>query len=113
MLMFDYSEHAIVTDFAGCDSNSRIADGKVPINADRSRFFEEVVVGDSGDPKFLVCGNEVILICTLLTYGSGSSGLGPFTTYYADQLQNSINELSPGYQLQVFDLSSFQPLPGE
>ena len=113
MLMLDYSEHAIVTDFAGCDSNSCNADGIVPISVDRSRFFEEVVIGDSGDPKFLVCGNEVILICTLLTYGSGCSGFGPFTTYYARQLQNSMDELCPGYQLQVFDFSSFQPLPGE
>ena len=106
----DYSEHSIVTDSSSLFITSRSADGMRPCDIGRDRYFEEVVSGDSGDPKFFVSGDTAILVCCLLSYGNGNSGIGPFVTYYKDRIQAIMDSLCPGYQLREFDLSAFRRL---
>ena len=84
--------------------------GKIP-------FYQNIVIGDSGNPGFLVVGNSVILLGCLHTgnyivekdvYRGGGI---PFVTYYAREIQLAMDALCPGYSLDYFDLSSFKKLP--
>ena len=93
-LMFDYSEHAIVSEFDSLPEFRGNVNGRVPVDNVRAGYFEEVVVGDSGDPKFLIINNEPILVCTIQSAGAGGSGNGPFLTSWADDIQSVIDAMS-------------------
>ena len=110
MLMYNHQEDAIVTDSNRLPKNWKSADGLAPVSPNRRRLFIEVVSGDSGDPKFFISGTRSILVCTLTSYGSGSSGVGPFITYYKDRLQRVMDALCPGYVLEEFSFSPFRRL---
>ena len=117
-LMFDFSEHAILSEFDDLPENHGSVDGRAPTNYLRRKYFEEVELGDSGDPKFLVFRNEAILVCTLHTYGKGKSGAGPFLTSWADDLQRVMDKLSiehsaPRMNLMYFDFSNYERLCDE
>ena len=107
-LMLDFDEHAILSEFGRLSPTPRgFADSFAPTNALRKAFFEEVVEGDSGNPKFLLAGNEPILVCCLWSYGTDKGGMGPFLTTWADEVQKAMDELCPGYPLRFFDLSEY------
>ena len=108
--MYNHQEDAIVTDSNRLPKNWKSADGLAPVSPNRRRLFIEVVSGDSGDPKFFISGTRSILVCTLTSYGSGSSGVGPFITYYKDRLQRVMDALCPGYVLEEFSFSPFRRL---
>ena len=77
----------------------------------RSAFFEPVVSGDSGNPRFLIMGDSVVLLCTMWTTGGNGAGAGCLLTNLKDQIQDAMNNLAIGFQLQEFDLTSFDELP--
>ena len=107
-LMLDFNEHAILSEFGPLPPAKRsFADSRAPTNELRRAFFEEVVEGDSGNPKFLLAGDEPILICCLWSYGTDKGGMGPFLTAWADELQAVMDKLCPGYPLRYFDLSDY------
>ena len=67
---------------------------------ERYGWAKNLIVGDSGNPSFLISGNQLILA---ETHTSGGPGSGP---YYGDQnVQNSIataiKELDPAYSFRV------------
>ena len=62
----------------------------------------KIVTGDSGNPAFLLIGREPILVYCLL---SGGVGHGPAIHSYRHEIQKAMDELSPGYTLEVFDFS--------
>jgi hypothetical protein len=66
-----------------------------------SAFSESIVVGDSGNPIFLIIDNELILISTWWTPSSG-----PFITAQYNGVNEAINRLSPnqGYSLTSVNL---------
>ena len=113
MLFIDNEENAAITDANALPYRGKDSDGLLPVDSYRSLYFDEVISGDSGGPKFFVCSNAAILACALQTYGTGSSGRGPFTTYYQKRIQAVMDELCPGYTLRVFDLSTFRRLDDE
>ena len=113
MLMYDASEHSIVTDSNSLEYNHTSSDGLLPADSTRLSYFEEVVSGDSGDPKYFISGTSSILTCTLLSYGTNASGTGPFVTYYKQRIQSIMNFLCPGYFLDEFDFSNFRRLGDE
>lgn len=59
-----------------------------------------LVIGDSGNPAFLLVGNEPILLYCLY---SGGVGCGPSVFHYRREIQAAMDELCPGYKLEPFD----------
>ena len=106
-LHFDYSEHAVV---ANLETISRNVNGCRPVMASREKFFEEIVQGDSGDPKFLVLGNQVVFLCEIQTFGKDRSGAGPSLVDYYAEIQMIMDSLCPGYGLRQFDFSMYPKL---
>lgn len=62
----------------------------------------KIIVGDSGNPAFLLIGNEPILLYCLHT---GGVGHGPPIHYYRREIQAAMDELFPGYKLEAFDFA--------
>lgn len=73
-----------------------------PKDARRALFRDRIVIGDSGNPAFLVIGNTPILLYCLQT---GGCGCGPFVNQHRRELQAAMDELCPGYKLETFDFS--------
>lgn len=61
-----------------------------------------IVTGDSGNPAFLLIGNEPILLYCLQ---SGGVGQGSSIYRYRREIQQVMDELCPGYKLETFDFS--------
>lgn len=68
---------------------------------DYINFSENIVVGDSGNPIFLIIDNELVVLSTFLTVTGG-----PFITNRYNEINNIIENLSPGggYSLTPIDL---------
>lgn len=66
-----------------------------------SSFSEDIIVGDSGNPSFIIIDNELILLSCWHTPISG-----PFITNRYDKVNELINTLSPnqGYSLTPINL---------
>lgn len=64
---------------------------------------ETVIVGDSGNPVFLIIDNELVVLTTWLTPTAG-----PFITSRYNEVNNIIESLSPGegYSLTPIDLEA-------
>jgi hypothetical protein len=69
----------------------------------RHGWGKKLVSGDSGNPSFLISGNELVLI---ETHTGGGPGVGPFygSRGLQEKLQIAINELAPGYSLRKKNL---------
>ena len=67
---------------------------------------EPIVVGDSGNPLFLIIDNELVVLYALLT----TPAAGPFITDRYSQVNSIIESLSPGenYSLTPIDLQAVQ-----
>jgi hypothetical protein len=77
-----------------------------PINPPPQQFAswsEAIVVGDSGNPLFLIIDNELVVLTTWWTVDAG-----PFITNRYTQVNNIIESLSPGedYSLTPIDLQA-------
>lgn len=70
------------------------------------RFRGRLIGGDSGNPAFLILGNEAIL---LYCATGGWSTSGPGLHNYAREIQAAMDTLCPGYKLQYFDFSTPPP----
>lgn len=64
-----------------------------------------LIGGDSGNPAFLILGDQAVL---LYCATGGWSGSGPGLHNYAREIQSAMDALCPGYTLQSFD---FSPVP--
>lgn len=84
-----------------------VTGGLRPHNATRLGFYEPVVDGDSGSPRFLLIDDQLVLL-TVMHYGGGGSGC--FVTHYKTEIQNAMNSLCPGYILEEIDLSGYDVL---
>lgn len=82
---------------------SRIIGCRQPKNPLWRPFWNKMVVGDSGNPAFLLLGREVILLyCMWAGYG------GPAIHLYRAEIQRAMDELCPGYKLETFDFSKLK-----
>ena len=88
-----------------------------PVSPLRLANTEPIVVGDSGNPRFLVMGSKPILVSTLWT-GPNSPASGPFMTSWKHEIQTLVDELSCDaglntnlYRLAEFNLSQHPKLP--
>lgn len=69
-------------------------------------FNESIIVGDSGNPLFLIIDNELVVLTTWY-YGGAFAG-GPGLPAYSADVNQMIESLSPGqgYSLTTIDLAS-------
>ena len=72
-------------------------------DARRMMFGGKMVTGDSGNPAFLLIGNEAILLYCLY---SGGAGNGPSIFHSRKEIQKAMDELCPGYRLEEFDFKA-------
>ncbi len=103
ILSLDQEEHVIVHDLAQLGPS---VNGMIPVASNRYDFSEEIIVGDSGNPRFLVASNEVILLNAFL---SGGAGHGPSIAYYKTHVQQLMDELSLANSLDtnLYQLAEF------
>ncbi len=113
MLRLNRVEEATIIDSNSLPYPSTNIDGLPPTDSVRAQYFVGVISGDSGNPKFFVCGDTAILTCAVQGFGTGSSGVGPFVTRYRKRIQAVMDELCPGYTLRAFNLSTFRRLDDE
>ena len=74
----------------------------VPKESHWQPFRNRLIGGDSGNPAFLLIGNEPILIYCLT---GGWSGSGPPIHLYRNKVQQAMDDLCPGYTLEEFDFT--------
>ena len=72
-------------------------------------YHGRLIGGDSGNPAFLLLGDEAVLLYCLTGGGSGS---GPGLHAYARDIQSAMDALCPGYTLQTFDFTARATAPG-
>lgn len=102
VITFNQSEEALLMETSLILRDRIIA---WPGREDRKNFRKMVVGGDSGNPAFLLIGNEPILLYCLKT---GVCGGGPAIHRYRKEIQQAMDELYPGYKLEEFDFKSLE-----
>lgn len=80
-----------------------------PKKPSREVFSERIIQHDSGNPVFMLWNGEPVLLGLLWHGGYGDA---PFCSFYLDDIQEAMDELCPGYQLETIDLSAFPELSG-
>ena len=72
-------------------------------------FYETLVAGDSSNPKFLLLGEQPVL----LSIHWFDNHAGASIRRYADLIDAAMTNLSPnlGYRLETVDLDRFRKLP--
>ena len=100
IVTFNQREQAFLSECRGITSNS--VSNVASTNAVWKSLGGKIVTGDSGNPAFLLIGNEPILLYCLY---SGGVGHGPAIHRYRKEIQKAMDELCPGYALEVFDFS--------
>ena len=63
------------------------------------RYGGKIVAGDSGNPAFLLYGDQPVLLYCI--QGTGA-GVGPQIHRYRSRVQQAMDELCPGYRLEPF-----------
>ena len=105
IVTFNQREQAYISECRGIATNS--ISNTASTNAAWKALGGKIVVGDSGNPAFLLIGNEPILLYCLHT---GGVGHGPPIHRYRREIQKAMDELCPGYKLECFD---FEALKGK
>ena len=103
IVTFTQHEKALLSECRGITTNT-VMNGQ-STNALWKILGGNIVVGDSGNPAFLLIGNQPILLYCLL---SGGVGHGPAIHRYRREIQKAMDELCPGYQLEAFDFSKVE-----
>lgn len=78
---------------------------RAPRNGRMARFREKMITGDSGNPAFLLIGNQAILLYCLR---GGGTGDGPAVHIFKREIQKLMDELCPGYKLEAFDFAALE-----
>ena len=101
------TEKAYVNDLNSISTNavSRYMTSRCPTDSRRLQFRDKLIVGDSGNPVFLIVGTEPVLLYCLKTGGAGG---GPAIHRYRFEIQQAMDELCPGYKLEPFDFSKLE-----
>jgi hypothetical protein len=69
-----------------------------------SSYYGEIVVGDSGNPTFIIIDGKPVLLGVFFT---GGAGYGSHIAYNTSAVNSAMSTLGGGYQLTHVDLSSF------
>lgn len=106
VVTFNQREKLSITDMSLIPTNTAKAKWQgshIPTNEVWKTFREKIVGGDSGNPAFLLIGDQPILLYCLK---SGGSGAGPALRHYRREIQAAMDDLCSGYKLEAFDFST-------
>ena len=70
-----------------------------------ARLEKGIGGGDSGNPAFLLVGNELVLLYCLTNRGTKNMGNGGALHLFRCEIQKAMDELCPGYKLEMFDFA--------
>lgn len=104
-------EKLVVADLSGLssyESRTHLTSATMPSDFLRQSYYESVISGDSGNPRFLAVGEEVVLLQTMWM---GGAGAGCFVSHFMREIQQAMDVLAPGYSLTILDTSGFMKLP--
>lgn len=108
-LGLDQEEKAIIADLSSLTNT--YAGFAPPTNINRQVFYEDKIVGDSGNPAFLIINGQFVL---LTVWSFGGAGSGTFVTPQIATINQMIVDADTlagnggtGYTLQTVDLSGF------
>jgi hypothetical protein len=111
-LVLDQEEKALTADgWSSVNNGAGIIQLKRPSDTKRLQFYEELIVGDSGNPCFFIINNQLVI---LTVWTSGPSGAGTSISAEKAVLNQMINELdtsvgiNTGYTLTEVNLSNFK-----
>ena len=113
-LCLDQEEKALVADLVdlaqtnlieGIDQVLAVFD--YPVDTNRLEYSEEIILGDSGNPAFLIIDDQLVIL-SVWTYGD--AGAGTSLTVFKDDINQIMTDLGGGYQLSEIDLSGFSSL---
>ena len=115
VVTLDQEEKALVMELAALPAR-RKTDGNENVQcqeahtAARRAFCEEMVDGDSSNPRFLVVGNKLVLLHAMYL---GGYGYGPLLTLYKNEIQAAMDSLclDGDYRLIEFDFSDYAAEP--
>lgn len=104
VVTFNQHEKAFLTYLAPLSPNPRLllVKGREPSSLRQRRFRERIVVGDSGNPAFLLLDGQAVLLYTI--YGD-SCGSGHGLHAVRREVQAAMDALCPGYRLESFDFA--------
>lgn len=101
-LVLDQEEKALISELYDLDTYANFLS---PTNLNRLAFFENVIIGDSGNPAFLIINGELVII-TVWTHGG--AGRGTSIVYHKDVINTMMSSLAgTNYSLTEIDLSGF------
>lgn len=108
VVTFNQNEKAFLADLTalptngvgGCFGTCDIVKGR-----SSSGLSGLIVGGDSGNPAFLLMGNEAVLLYCLKIGGGGG---GPLLHIFRKEIQKAMDELCPGYRLEEFDFKALK-----
>ena len=103
IVTFNQQEQVLLSECRGITSNG-VANA-ASANVAWKGLGGKIVTGDSGNPAFLLIGDQAILVYCLL---SGGVGHGPAIHSYRREIQEAMDELCPGYTLEVFDFEQVE-----
>ena len=110
IVTFDQEEKLIVSDtdkLKEYANKTEVTNALRPIDLTRLAFYENVISGDSGNPRFLLVRDHLVLL-SVLHYGGVGSGC--FVSHYAEEIQQAMNSLCPGYQLEKEVLDNYEAI---
>lgn len=104
VITFNQNEEAILSSAASLPDSRRYSHwfSEKPKDVSMAAYWKPIAKGDSGNPAFLLVNNEPILIYCLWGIGCWS-GTGPAIHNFRRQIQKTMDELCPGYKLEMFD----------
>ena len=102
IVTFNQREQAYLSQLCGISTNATAGyvSNSAATNDAWKAFGGKIIGGDSGNPAFLLIGNEPILLYCLF---SGGLGHGPSVFHRRREIQAAMDELCPGYKLEPFD----------
>lgn len=101
VLILDQEEKALISNIFNLNSSGILSTMKP--SEPRLSFYEDKISGDSGNPIFLVYGDDVIIL-SHLRYGG--AGAGPSYIHYYQQIQNMVMAMGGSNTIPIFDLNA-------
>jgi hypothetical protein len=98
ILSTDQEEKALVRDSSSLAENAIF---RIPIDAARIGFYENLVGGDSGSTGAWIYGSDLVLACA---WQGGLGGSGPSVHYYRNEINAAMTALGSAYQLTELTL---------
>lgn len=101
VVTFNQHEQAFLTELNPINTNQFFSiSSRIPSKDLYRQFRAKIIVGDSGNPAFLLLDGKPVLVYCLHGGGCGS---GPPLHLYRREIQAAMDELAPGYRLTDCD----------